>query len=136
MLEWLGARTAAKEAVQRLVQAHYGIELLPADIEIHKDEAGTSPSSAGAWTAALDVVPVVSLAHTRGCAVALAGARTVASGIDVEYMRPREAGFADIAFSTSERELLERLAGRRPRGMAASRLVRQGSGRQRRSARD
>ena len=30
-------------------------------------------------------------------------------GIDVEYMRQREAGFADIAFSPGERELLERL---------------------------
>jgi acyl transferase domain-containing protein/phosphopantetheinyl transferase len=107
VLEWLGARTAAKEAVQRLVKAHLGIDLLPADVAIHKDEAGR-PVVGGAWTAALDAAPVVSLAHTRGCTVALA-ALAGRVGIDVEYVRPREAGFADIAFSTSERELLASL---------------------------
>jgi phosphopantetheine--protein transferase-like protein len=52
---------------------------------------------------------VVSLAHTRGCAVALAalGGRV---GIDVEAMRPREAGFVEIAFSEGERELLQTLS--------------------------
>ncbi len=106
-LEWLGARTAAKEAVQRLVRHRYGVELLPADIEIYKDDEGR-PLVGGTWAADIPVVPVVSLAHTRGCAVALAalGGRI---GIDIELVRPRQDGFADIAFANAERELLHRL---------------------------
>jgi phosphopantetheinyl transferase len=108
VLEWLGARTAAKEAVQRLAKARTGIDLRPADIALHKDPQGR-PVVSGTWTSAFDAVPVVSLAHTRGCTVALAalGGRV---GIDVEYLRQREPGFADIAFSASERELLQGIA--------------------------
>jgi hypothetical protein len=33
-LEWLGARTAAKEAVADLLRSAHGLDLLPAEIEI------------------------------------------------------------------------------------------------------
>jgi phosphopantetheinyl transferase len=103
-VEWLGARTAGKEAVQRLVQLHYGTELFPADIEIVPDALGR-PVVGGTWTEGLASLPVVSLAHSQGCAVALAalGGRV---GIDIEFVRRREQGFAEIAFTADEHELL------------------------------
>jgi acyl transferase domain-containing protein/phosphopantetheinyl transferase len=103
-LEWLAARTAAKEAVQRLVETRYGLDLLPADIEILPDALGR-PVVGGSWTADVAPAPVVSLAHTQGLAVAIAalGGRV---GIDVEVVRAREQGFADVAFAPGEIELL------------------------------
>jgi phosphopantetheine--protein transferase-like protein len=116
-LEWLGARTAAKEAVQALVRASHGLELLPADIEIEADELGR-PLVGGAWLGDVDAVPVVSLAHADGSAVALAGLATPRGdlgagvarvGIDVEHLRPRSDGFAELAFTGEERERLASL---------------------------
>jgi phosphopantetheinyl transferase len=104
VLEWLGARTAGKEAVQRLVQLHYGTELFPADVEIVPDPMGR-PVVGGTWTAGLPSAPVVSLAHTRGHTVALA-ALEGRVGIDIELVRPRDQGFAEIAFTAEEHELL------------------------------
>jgi malonyl CoA-acyl carrier protein transacylase/phosphopantetheinyl transferase len=107
-LEWLAARTAAKEAVQRLVRRHYGFDLLAADIEILPDDVGR-PVVGGAWTADVPAVPVVSLAHTQGTAVALAALRGRV-GIDVEHVGRREESFAAVAFSEQERTLLASLA--------------------------
>jgi phosphopantetheinyl transferase len=107
VLEWLGARTAAKEAVLELVRTHYDLELLPADIEISNDDLGR-PAVGGRWLAEVPAVPVVSLAHTRGTAVALA-ALDGRVGIDAEFLRPREQGFAEVAFAPRERELLATL---------------------------
>jgi acyl transferase domain-containing protein/phosphopantetheinyl transferase len=108
-LEWLGARTAAKEAVRRLVRDEHGLELEFADIEIRTGEQGR-PLVAGPRLARLDPAPVVSLAHTDGRAVALAalGGRV---GIDIEVVRPRPDGFAEVAFSDAELELLRPVAG-------------------------
>jgi phosphopantetheine--protein transferase-like protein len=116
-LEWLGARTAAKEAVQELVRACHGLDLLPADIEIDADELGR-PLVGGSWLGDIDAVPIVSLAHTGGSAVALAGLAAPQAelgtgvarvGIDVEYLRPRSDGFAELTFTTEERQRLESL---------------------------
>lgn len=112
-LEWLGARTAAKEAVQLLVRRHYGLELLPADIEIHAGLDG-QPLVTGSWLASVGGAPIVSLAHTDGLAVALAalpadgGIRRV--GIDIERLKERPDGFADVAFDEIERGLIHATA--------------------------
>ncbi|HTE59388.1 MAG TPA: beta-ketoacyl synthase N-terminal-like domain-containing protein [Solirubrobacteraceae bacterium] len=103
-LEWLAARTAAKEAVVRLVRAHAGVELAPADVELEPDEHGR-PVVVGRARDALGAAPAVSLSHSDREAVALAalGGRV---GIDVERLRERAAGFADAAFGPGERRLL------------------------------
>jgi phosphopantetheinyl transferase len=103
-LEWLAARTAAKEAVVRLVRAHAGVELQPADVELEPDDNGR-PVVVGRAREALGAAPAVSLSHSDGEAVALAalGGRV---GIDVERLRERPAGFADAAFGPDERRLL------------------------------
>jgi malonyl CoA-acyl carrier protein transacylase/phosphopantetheinyl transferase len=107
VLEWLGARTAAKEAVLELVRMQYGLELLPADVEIRKDDLGR-PVAGGRWLGDVPVPPVVSLAHTGSTAVALV-APDGRVGIDVELLRSREPGFAQVAFALRERELLDTL---------------------------
>lgn len=113
-LEWLGARTAAKEAVQWLVKRYYGLDLLPADIEIYPG-GESEPLVGGAWLSSIDVVPVVSLAHTDGLAVALAalpsegGVSSV--GIDIERVKARPEGYADVAFDDAERTLIAAVTG-------------------------
>jgi phosphopantetheinyl transferase len=109
-LEWLGARTAAKEAVAELLRDAHGLDLLPADIEILGGEGG-APVVAAPGVERLGVTPVVSLSHTQGEAVALAALVRCGSGesigIDIEHLSPRPAGFAEVAHSEDERRLLE-----------------------------
>ncbi len=108
-LEWLGARTAAKEAVQELVKRHYGLDLLPGDIEIYAGDDG-EPLVGGDWLRSIGVAPVVSLAHTDGLAVALAALPSEGGvlrvGIDAERVKGRPDGYADIAFDDAERALI------------------------------
>jgi phosphopantetheinyl transferase (holo-ACP synthase) len=109
-LEWLGARTAAKEAVAELLRDTHGLDLLPADIEILGGD-GRAPVVAAAGVERLGVTPVVSLAHTQGEAVALAAlvgrGSGDAIGIDIEHLSQRPAGFAEMAHTEDERRLLE-----------------------------
>ncbi|HMM42491.1 MAG TPA: polyketide synthase dehydratase domain-containing protein [Thermomicrobiales bacterium] len=113
-LEWLGARTAAKEAVQALVKQYYGLDLLPADIEIYPGGEG-EPLVGGAWLSSVDVVPVVSLAHTDGLAVALAAlpfeGGVSSLGIDIERVKARPEEYADVAFDDAERALIAAVTG-------------------------
>jgi phosphopantetheinyl transferase (holo-ACP synthase) len=108
-LEWLGARTAAKEAVAALLRDRYGLDLRPADIEITAGERG-APRVAAPGLDVLPVEPVVSLTHTAGRAAALAAlvprGRGVGLGIDAERVGPRPAGFAEAALAADERRLL------------------------------
>lgn len=110
-LEWLGARTAAKEAVAQLLHAHRGLDLLPADIEILAQEGGC-PRVVVAGLG-VEAVPVVSLAHAQGEAVAFAAlvepGTDARIGIDVEHLRRRPPAFAEAAMSDDERRLLEGL---------------------------
>jgi phosphopantetheinyl transferase len=90
------------------------LDLLPADIEILAGERG-SPRVAIAGADALDVVPIASLAHAQGEAVALvalaARGADVGIGIDLEHMRPLPPGFAEAALTPEEHRLLEPLLG-------------------------
>jgi acyl transferase domain-containing protein/phosphopantetheinyl transferase len=112
-LEWLAARTAAKEAVSALVRDFSSIELLPAEIEIVPDEAGR-PTVIGVEIGGL--VPVVSLTHSGGEAAALAAlvpaaaASGVTVGIDLERLTARPGGFAQAVLTDRERPLLAGLA--------------------------
>jgi acyl transferase domain-containing protein/phosphopantetheinyl transferase len=116
-LEWLGARTAAKEALAELWRATGGPELLPADIEILPGPEGR-PLVSSPGVAQLGRVPLVSLAHAQGQAVALAALAPpdsgAALGIDVEHLSARPPGFAEAALGPGERQLLDDLR-REPR---------------------
>jgi phosphopantetheinyl transferase len=113
-LEWLAGRAAAKEAIRALLRTQYGLDILPADVEIYPDEWGR-PHVAGGWRGAVPGAVAISIAHTDGVAVALAGveapgaggeASSLRLGIDVERVRDRPEGFAELAFTAGEQELL------------------------------
>jgi phosphopantetheine--protein transferase-like protein len=109
-LEWLGARTAAKEAVVEILQERHGVTLLPADVEILPDERGCPRVSVPAIDG-MDRVPVVSLSHSHGLAAAAAALLPAGPasgiGIDVEQMRALPPGFDDAALTPPERRLLD-----------------------------
>ena len=111
-LEWLAARTAAKEAIVELVRELSGVELLPAEIEILRDERG-APIVVGLEVAGY--VPVVSLTHSGGEAAAIAllvpaaEALGAGVGIDLERLARRPVGFAQAVLSDRERPLLAEL---------------------------
>jgi phosphopantetheinyl transferase len=90
-LQWLAARTAAKEAVEALT-----------GIPAHTVEIDTEPSGRPVVRVG-DVA--VSLAHTDGVALALA-APAGRVGVDVERLAPPPPGFAEGAFGPDELALL------------------------------
>ena len=89
------------------LKRQYGKELYPADIEITTDEYG-NPLPCGLWTDDIEDVPVVSLAHTDGLSVALAGFHpgNQRIGIDIEQIRQPKPGFDRLAFVPEEQSLL------------------------------
>jgi acyl transferase domain-containing protein/phosphopantetheinyl transferase (holo-ACP synthase) len=108
-LEWLAARTAAKEGVAELLCSVHGIELRPAEIEILPDELG-APVVLVPGLEALALTPVVSLTHAHGHAAALVALAPLGAGsgigIDLEPLVSRPPGFAQAALSDTERSLL------------------------------
>ncbi len=112
--QWMMGRLAAKDAVRALLKRTCDLELCPADVEVGKGEAG-EPVAQGAWTRNVQKAPVVSLAHTEGLAVAVAGIGETGLrlGVDVERVRSMPAGFEEEAFAAPERELLAPLRGER-----------------------
>jgi phosphopantetheinyl transferase/acyl carrier protein len=110
-VEWLLARVAAKEALCQLLREQYGLDLLPADVELLPDANGR-PTVQGAWLAQVPQVPVVSLAHSGGAAVAIVGdgrAGMDGVGIDIEQATRRHQEIEAVAFSADERSLLATL---------------------------
>jgi phosphopantetheinyl transferase len=99
-LEWLGARTAAKEAVIELL----GLDLLPADVEVVADDRGRPEVR----IPGVDAVPAVSLAHAQGRTAALAALLPPGGGvgIDIEPVRELPPAFAEAALGEPERQLL------------------------------
>ncbi len=108
-LEWLAARTAAKECVAELLRAAHGLELLPAEIEILPDERG-APVVLVPGLEDLAELPVVSLTHSHGHAAALVALAPPGAGggvgIDIEPLVARPPGFAQAALGEEERRLL------------------------------
>jgi phosphopantetheinyl transferase len=113
--DWLLGRVAAKEAVVALVREHFGLQLAPADVEIIADDAGR-PTVVGSWLTALGAAINLSISHSQGMVVALAGIVTSESalgvGIDVEPTTRDATQFADVAFTPAERVLLRALENR------------------------
>ena len=118
--EWLLGRVVAKDAVRLFlrrtgtVRNRYGMELCPADIEIVADEHGR-PMVQGLWTEELERVPILSLSHSDGVAVAIAGdassgiggGQALSVGIDIERVgRVSREAIEGLAFTPQERQLL------------------------------
>jgi phosphopantetheinyl transferase len=105
-MEWLSARTVAKDAIGAVLRKH-GLKLLPADIEIAQDERGRAIAK-GSWTQQLRAIPELSLGYSEGMAVALVGDGSGGRrfGIDVQTIRELDTDFETSAFTNDERELL------------------------------
>jgi phosphopantetheinyl transferase/malonyl CoA-acyl carrier protein transacylase len=109
-LDWLRGRCAAKDAVRLLVKDRTGVELFAADVELLPDQWGR-PSINGAWQDRLGVHPVVSLSHSGESAVALAAVNPSALvGVDLESIAQAADGFQDVAFQSSERDMVEAMS--------------------------
>lgn len=109
-LEWLLARVAAKDAVRRFVRERFGLVLNPADVEIHADSNGR-PFVAGAWTNEIPDVPLISLAHSTGIAVAIAlsSMAAVGIGVDIEPVGRMSDVVEQLAFAPAEQALIAAL---------------------------
>jgi phosphopantetheinyl transferase len=109
-VEWLLGRVLAKDALRVTLQRRYGLRLSPADVEILPDPEGR-PVASGAWTGEVPSVPILSLSHAGGVAVALVGDADAAAGVGVDVERAgRMADDAErLAFTTGEQALLTSL---------------------------
>jgi phosphopantetheinyl transferase len=104
--EWLIGRTAAKDAVRVFLKKHNQLDLFPADIEIAQDEFGR-PIPTGPWAEGLPAVPRLSLTHSNGMAVAIAGHQNTGPylGVDLEAVRELPSSFESVAFVGDEQRL-------------------------------
>ena len=103
----LWGRIAAKDAARRLDLLRGSADEFPADLEILPDPQGRPVLRSLRETDRVRF-PAVSIAHTSGVAVALATNDPEARpGIDVERIVPRSSDFESIAFSPSERKMLD-----------------------------
>ncbi len=104
--EWLAGRIAAKAAARLHLRDTLGADADPAAIEIVADAHGR-PLARGEPLRALGRELHVSIAHSRGTAVAAACSDPALRGIgvDVEYICGNHDGLAEIALSAEERPL-------------------------------
>jgi len=111
-VEWLYGRAAAKDAVRRLLKNRYGKDFWAADVEIGQDPEGR-PFATVLSLGTSAPVPSLSIAHTDGVVVAIAGycSKGECLGIDMEHLRPRQEGFQEIAFDDDELSLLASFTG-------------------------
>ena len=106
-IEWLLGRAVAKDAVRAFLRERTNLLLEPADVEILPDANGR-PTVQGNWAAALDAVPVVSVSHTGGIAVAIAGDQLLVAGVgvDIETIGRMSEAVEQIAFTAEELALI------------------------------
>jgi phosphopantetheinyl transferase len=109
--EWLLGRLCAKDAVRVLVNEKKGWGLVPSEIEIVANDYGR-PLVGAKIASELDYPLSISIAHSEGVAVAIAGEcrdfREV--GIDIEPANRDCRGLEKIILSTSERSLLSTMS--------------------------
>jgi phosphopantetheinyl transferase len=106
-IEWLLGRVAAKDAVRQYLRQRYDVVLCPADVEILPDSNGR-PVVQGAWSNEVPCVPILSLSHSGGVAVAVVGNSDAATGVgvDIEHVGRMREGTEKLAFTSEERALL------------------------------
>lgn len=103
-LEWLLGRTAAKEAVRRLLVNNYNVYESSADITIWKDNLG-KPHPLGQWESQVSSPIDLSIAHTEGLILGAASAQG-RIGLDVESVkRDLTEEFLRGVFTLEEQEL-------------------------------
>jgi phosphopantetheine--protein transferase-like protein len=109
-LEWLLGRIAAKDAVRLFLRDTVGVRLCPADIEIVANEHGALEVK-GRWAEHVDAMPAVSISHTSGLAMAVAGRSSESSsvGVDIEQIGRITAEVERLVLSADERELLAKV---------------------------
>lgn len=103
-LEWLLGRTAAKEAVRRLLVGNYNVYESSADVTIWKDNLG-KPHPLGDWETQVSTPIDLTIAHTEGL---ILGAATAQGriGLDVESVkRDLTEDFLRGVFTLEEQEL-------------------------------
>lgn len=107
--DWLMGRIALKEAARAWIARHYGVALLPADLEVVV-AAGGKPGLAPEGLAALGLSgapPEVALTHAGGAALAVAAPPGQAVGIDMDLVGAVAPELlAEGAFSPAECALL------------------------------
>ena len=105
---WLLGRIAVKDAVRRMLWAAGAGPIFPAEIVVANESSG-KPTVRTPFPEPL----AVSLAHSGDVSVAMvcwSGPDDRAPGIDIERIDERDAQFEAVAFTTSERALLDLLA--------------------------
>jgi len=104
---WLLERLLAKDAVRTYLKRRYGLTIGPTDVEIKQDAFGRILPD-GDWARDVDSIPLLSLAHTDGLMVAVAGSPdgNLSFGIDIGQIRALEDGVENTAFLPEERALL------------------------------
>jgi acyl transferase domain-containing protein/phosphopantetheinyl transferase len=109
-LEWLFGRIAAKDAVRDYLQRRFHMSLHLADVEILPDPSGR-PIVGGAWTSMVPRIPLVSISHVDGSAVAVLtdGEGISGVGIDLERCGRMKPGMDDMMFGARERDMLKGL---------------------------
>jgi len=105
--EWLLGRVAGKDAIRMLVRKRHGVALYPADIDLSAGEDG-GPIVRLISAPNIQPVPVVSVSHSDGAAVAIATDEDacLGVGIDIERDAKRDEGFELAALAEEERSLL------------------------------
>jgi phosphopantetheinyl transferase len=108
-LEWLFGRIAAKDAVREQLRRRHALDVCPADIEILPDANGRPVVHCR--IAGRGRMPIVSISHVAGDAIAIAGDGEALSGIGVDLERRGRMtpDIERVAFSPKEREMLRLL---------------------------
>ncbi|MEP9411407.1 MAG: acyltransferase domain-containing protein [Candidatus Brocadia sp.] len=105
--EWLLGRLAAKDAVRLFLKDQYQMEVNPAEIEIATDEYGR-PVTSVEIIGGLDNHLILSIAHSGGSAIAVAGrcGNYLGVGIDMERVGRNHEELERVTLSAKERALL------------------------------
>jgi acyl transferase domain-containing protein/phosphopantetheinyl transferase len=107
-IEWLVGRIAAKDAVRDFVLRQWGLALHPADVEIVPDATG-QPTVTGAWTSQVPRLPLISISHVEGTAIAVVTDSDGISGVGVDLERHgrMKPGMETVSFTARERAMLD-----------------------------
>ncbi|MFH0908637.1 MAG: acyltransferase domain-containing protein [bacterium] len=103
-IQWLLGRTAAKEAVRRHLMAKYKLQVPSPDFTIEPDANG-KPVARGPWEGKVEAPIEISISHTDGITVAIAG-EGASVGVDVEHLRDLSDDFINGAFSDKDKAVL------------------------------